>query len=78
VAFFILCFPYHLSLAQSEITFLRPGIAVEREISGGERFSYGLKLAADQFASVSVEHQGFISTKVFGPDERLLSSDEGD
>jgi CHAT domain-containing protein/tetratricopeptide (TPR) repeat protein len=51
---------------------------VEREISSGERFSFGVAVSAGQFASVSVEHQGFISTKVLGPDGRSLALDGGD
>jgi CHAT domain-containing protein/lipopolysaccharide biosynthesis regulator YciM len=41
-----------------EVTPLEMGRAVERELSGGERHSYDLKLTEGQYASVIVEQRG--------------------
>ncbi|HMB27797.1 MAG TPA: tetratricopeptide repeat protein, partial [Blastocatellia bacterium] len=48
---------------------LEPGQSVKRELTGGQRHIYQIKLRADQFLKVIVEQQGIdVVAQVLGPD----------
>ncbi|MBO0720825.1 MAG: hypothetical protein J2P41_08380, partial [Blastocatellia bacterium] len=40
------------------VTSLEPGQAIKRELAGGQRHSYRIRLNADQFLKVAVEQIG--------------------
>jgi len=55
--------------AERDIRTLEPGQSVKRELTGGQRHIYQIKLRADQFLKVIVEQQGIdVVAQVLGPD----------
>jgi CHAT domain-containing protein/Tfp pilus assembly protein PilF len=55
--------------AERDIRPLEPGQSVKRELTGGQRHIYQIKLRADQFLKVIVEQQGIdVVAQVLGPD----------
>ena len=54
---------------EREVRPLEPGQSVKRELTGGQRHIYQIKLRADQFLKVIVEQQGIdVVAQVLGPD----------
>ncbi|HKC84681.1 MAG TPA: hypothetical protein VKG02_01830, partial [Blastocatellia bacterium] len=55
--------------AEKDIRPLEPGQSIKRELTGGQRHIYQIKLRADQFLKVIVEQQGIdVVAQVLGPD----------
>ncbi|HKX27680.1 MAG TPA: tetratricopeptide repeat protein [Blastocatellia bacterium] len=58
---------------ESDLRELEPGKPVKRELAGGQRHRYRVKLGADQFLKVVVEQDGVdVVVQLAGPDERQL------
>ncbi|HEU0184905.1 MAG TPA: CHAT domain-containing protein [Blastocatellia bacterium] len=58
---------------EKDVRPLEKGAPVNREISGGQRHVYRLRLSADQFLKAIVEQQGIdVVVQVLGPDGKLV------
>ncbi|HJQ22261.1 MAG TPA: hypothetical protein VKA60_00005, partial [Blastocatellia bacterium] len=59
---------------QAEVSELRAGPGVERELKGGESHSYRIALATGQYLQVVVEQKGVdVVVRLFGPDGKQLT-----
>jgi CHAT domain-containing protein/Tfp pilus assembly protein PilF len=58
---------------EKDIRALEPGKPIKRELAGGQRHSYQIKLNADQFLKVIIEQQGIdVVAQVSGPDGKQI------
>jgi CHAT domain-containing protein/Tfp pilus assembly protein PilF len=58
---------------ENDVRPLEPGASVKRELTGGQRHTYQIKLRADQFLKVIIEQQGIdIVAQVSSPDGAMI------
>src|SRR5262245_11655137 len=69
--------PQNGVVAENDVRPLEQGHSVKRELSGGQRHSYRLRLGADQFLKAIIEQQGIdVVAQISGPDgARILDFD---
>jgi len=61
--------PQNGVVAENDVRPLEQGRSVKRELSGGQRHSYRLRLGADQFLKVIIEQSGIdVVAQISGPD----------
>src|SRR5262245_53157437 len=66
--------PAGMAQGQQGITVLEPGVAVQRELAGGQQHVYQLSLLQDQYARVVVEQRGVdVIIRVFGTDGQSIA-----
>jgi len=59
--------------SEKDVRPLEQGPAVKRELSGGQRHSYRLRLGADQFLKAMIEQQGIdVVVRISGPDGKQM------
>src|SRR5204863_2511329 len=62
-----------LSMAQSGVTSLRPGLPVERTLAGRQSHSYTIALEKDQFVQLVVDQHGIdVVIRTFSPSGQRL------
>jgi CHAT domain-containing protein/tetratricopeptide (TPR) repeat protein len=60
---------------EKDVRTLEPGRSLKRELAGGQKHTYQVKLSVDQFVNVAVEQQGIdVAVQVIGPDSRQIFS----
>src|SRR5262245_27496417 len=61
--------PQDGAVAEIDVRPLKQGAPVQRELSGGQKHCYRLRLGADQFLRVTIEQQGIdVVVQIMGPD----------
>src|SRR5262245_7316823 len=65
--------PQNGAVDEKDVRPLEQGQAVRRELSGGQRHSYQLRLSIDQFLKATIEQQGIdVVVKILGPDGKQI------
>src|SRR5262245_1679565 len=65
--------PQDSAVGEKDVRPLEQGPAVKRELSGGQRHIYRLRLGADQFLKAMIEQQGIdVVVRISGPDGKQM------